>query len=217
MSQVRDMNGPVDGQSVEGPAARSARSDDALLEGILAGCSEDFGVLYDRYFPRVYSFVHSRIRSHADAEEIVQETFIAVFRSVDRYRGTASMLSWVFGIARNLVNNHVRSTKRRNDRVALVVDEQLEREASPNAPTPAEIYELDEYRRRLLAELSELSSWQTDIFAMRHFENLSIAEISNRTLRSSDSVRSSLFRVKRLFMDRAGVDSVDVRPQGVRS
>jgi len=220
MRELGSRNGRSEGIDASPSARRttaSDRSDDELLQGLLAGCSEDFGVLYDRYFPRVYAFVHSRIRCHADTEEIVQETFMAAFRSVDGYRGTSSLLSWVFGIARNQLHNHLRSAKRRNDRVALVVGEDLEHRASPNTPTPAEVFELDEYRRGVLDEISELSSWQADIFAMRHFENLSISEISSRTRRSSDSVRSSLFRVKRVFLEQAGAGLVESRPQGVRS
>ena len=47
------------------------------------------------------------------------------------------------------------------------------------------------------------ADWQAEIFEMRHFENLSIPEISKRTARSSDAVRSSLYRVKRIFFEAA--------------
>ena len=56
----------------------------------------------------------------------------------------------------------------------------------------------------LCAKLDSVASWQHEIFAMRHVEDLSIAEICSRTQRSSDAVRSSLYRVKNLLVQAAG-------------
>ena len=68
---------------------------------------------------------------------------------------------------------------------------------------PDEQLDLRRFREQLSERLGSLASWQAEIFEMRHFENLSIPEISKRTSRSSDAVRSSLYRVKRLFFDAA--------------
>ena len=54
-------------------------SDRELIEGIKGGSEAHFTHLYDRYFQRIYSFVYLRMRNRADAEEVTQETFIAVF------------------------------------------------------------------------------------------------------------------------------------------
>jgi RNA polymerase sigma-70 factor (ECF subfamily) len=189
-----------------GPGA-DEQSDDELVASVIAGSRAHFDLLYARYFPRVYRFVHARIRSHADAEEIVQETFIAVFGSIRGYRGTASLAAWIYGIARNVLNSHLRSARRRLDRVELVDDEQLARAPASSATRPDAALDLDQFRRGVLERLDGLGGWQTEIFAMRHLENLSIPEISRRTRRSSDSVRSSLFRVKRVFLEQATADA----------
>ena len=86
-------------------------SDQELLEGLRAGSEVHFNQLYNRYFQRIYSFVHARVHNHADAEEIVQETFVTVFKSISNYRGQASLLSWIFGISKNLANNALRKVK----------------------------------------------------------------------------------------------------------
>jgi len=197
--------------AAEAAGALAELTDDDLVTAMLGGSAEHFDMLYARYFPRIYSFVYSRIRSHADCEEIVQETFLAVFRSIDRYRGSSSLLAWIYGIARNLLNNHVRSAQRRRERIELVDDERLGRAPSPAAASPVAELEMDEYRRGVLDALDGLSSWQTEIFAMRHFEDMSIPEISRRTHRSSDSVRSSLFRVKKIFLEQAAMESGGAR------
>jgi DNA-directed RNA polymerase specialized sigma24 family protein len=56
-------------------------------------------------------------------------------------------------------------------------------------------------------QLEGYGDWQVEIFEMRHLQNLSIREISERTQRSSDSVRSSLYRVKRLLTDTAQLNN----------
>ena len=76
-------------------------SDQELLEGIQVQSEVHFAELYRRYFQRIYNFVYARMRNHAETEEVVQETFLAVFRSFENYRGQSSLLSWIYGIAKN--------------------------------------------------------------------------------------------------------------------
>jgi hypothetical protein len=56
-------------------------SDQELLDGIRLQSEIHFAELYNRYFQRIYNFVYARMRNHAETEEVVQETFLAVFRS----------------------------------------------------------------------------------------------------------------------------------------
>ena len=182
-----------------------AMSDEELLAGIRAESELHFAELYNRYFQRIYSFVYTRMRNHAESEEVVQETFLAVFRSFDRYRGQSSLLSWIYGIAKNTANSSIRRSKSMNERIDLADDEDLLPRSSLSVGTPGDQLDLHRFREQLSQRLDGLADWQTEIFEMRHFENLSIPEISRRTTRSSDAVRSSLYRVKRLFFEAAEV------------
>ncbi len=184
-------------------AELNVMSDEELLAGIRAESEMHFAELYNRYFQRIYSFVYSRMRNHAETEEVVQETFLAVFRSFDRYRGQSSLLSWIYGIAKNTANSSIRRARSLNERIDLADDEDLMPRPSLAIGTPAEQLDLHRFRDQLTQRLASLADWQTEIFEMRHFENLSIPEISRRTTRSSDAVRSSLYRVKRLFFEAA--------------
>ena len=181
----------------------SELSDQDLLEGIRAGSEPHFAELYSRYFQRIYNFVYARMRNHAETEEVVQETFLAVFRSFGNYRGQSSLLSWIYGIAKNTANNSLRRAKSQNERIELADDEDLIPRPSIELSMPDEQLDLRRFREQLSERLGSLASWQAEIFEMRHFENLSIPEISKRTSRSIDAVRSSLYRVKRLFFDAA--------------
>ena len=181
----------------------SSMSDEDLLEGIRAQSEEHFAELYRRYFQRIYSFVYTRMRNHAETEEVVQETFLAVFRSFERYRGQSSLLSWIYGIAKNTTNNTIRRAKSQTERIDLADYDDLIPRASLGVGTPGEQIDLYRFQDQLAQRLDSLADWQAEIFEMRHFENLSIPEISKRTKRSSDAVRSSLYRVKRIFFDAA--------------
>lgn len=180
-----------------------ALSDQALLEGIRRASEAHFAELYERYFQRIYGFVYARIRNHADAEEIVQETFTAVFRSFDSYRGQSSLLSWIYGIAKNTVNNALRRARIQDERQETAAPELLRPQPSLATCTPEEQLDLRRYTDAIKEKLDSVATWQTEIFVMRHLQNLSIREISERTERSSDAVRSSLYRVKRLLVDSA--------------
>ena len=189
--------------STDATAAQGLAScpDDELLAGLKAGSEGHFNELYNRYFQRIYTFSYVRVRNHADAEEIAQETFIAVFRSVDAYRGQSALLSWVYGIAKNTANNHLRRSKAREARLEDTRHEMIAPRASIEACRPDEQLDLEQYKDCLTEKLESLADWQVDVFRMRHFENLTIPEICHRMDRSSDAVRSSLYRVKRVFFE----------------
>lgn len=185
------------------PVRVSALTDQELLEGLRAQSEQHFAELYDRYFQRIYNFVYARIRNHVECEEIVQETFIAVFRSFENYRAQSSLLSWIYGIAKNTTNNALRRARTQNERIDLVEESELGPASSLGVHSPDQLLDLHRFGDELSERLDQVADWQAEIFAMRHLENLSIPEISKRTKRSSDAVRSSLYRVKRIFFEAA--------------
>lgn len=186
-----------------GGARVATLTDQELLEGLRAGSERHFGELYGRYFQRIYNFVYARIRNHVECEEIVQETFIAVFRSFENYRGQSSLLSWIYGIAKNTTNNALRRARTQNERIDLVEESELVPNVAVGVHSPDALLDLHRFGDELSMRLEQVADWQAEIFVMRHLENLSIPEISKRTRRSSDAVRSSLYRVKRIFFEAA--------------
>ncbi len=177
------------------------RSDEDIVEAIRRGSEADFNQLYDRYFQRVYSFAFARLRNRADTEEVVQESFTAVFRSIDAYRGQSTLLCWIYGIAKNNVNNHLRRAKSHELRVERAEPGMVLGAASLDASTPEDQLSLRRYEESVNKLLSSVADWQSEVFWLRHVENLTIGEISQRVKRSNDAVRSSLYRVKRMLID----------------
>ena len=177
------------------------RSDVELVEGIRRSSEADFNELYDRYFQRVYSFAFARLRNRADTEEVVQESFTAVFRSINAYRGQSTLLCWIYGIAKNNVNNHLRRAKSHELRLERAEPGMVLGAASLDASTPEEQLSLQRYQESMSKLLSSVAAWQSEVFWLRHMENLTIGEISQRVKRSNDAVRSSLYRVKRMLVE----------------
>jgi RNA polymerase sigma-70 factor (ECF subfamily) len=177
------------------------RTDAQLLEGLRAGSEADFNLLYERYFQRVFAYVYSRLRNRADSEEVVQETFTAVFRSAQGYRGQSALLSWIYGIAKNNVNNHHRRARAHEARIERAEQELQRAPQRLDTCTPEEHLNLRRYERAIQERLSSIAGWHAEVFVLRHMENLPIGEIARRVSRSNDAVRSSLYRVKRLLVD----------------
>ena len=176
-------------------------SDEVLVQCIRAGDETAFGVLYDRYFRRVYNFSYARLRNRGDAEEAAQDTFTAVFRSIDAFRGQASLLSWMYGIAKNTVNNQIRRAKAHEQRIERAQSELSGPAFALEAYTPEERLSFRRSAHAVEDALTSVTSWQAEVFMLRHFENLPIQEIADRVARSNDAVRSSLYRVKRLVVE----------------
>ncbi|MCS5637339.1 MAG: RNA polymerase sigma factor [Myxococcota bacterium] len=179
----------------------AALSDQELVDGIRTASEAHFNELYNRYFRRVYGFVHGRLRNHADAEEVTQETFITIFRSMENFRGQSSLLSWMFGIAKNLSNNTIRRSQNQRERFESVDKEHFTPKTSIGQSAPDEDLCLQRYAAAIRSRMDKLPGWQRRIFEMRHMENMSIPEIAECSERSNDAVRSSLYRIKKLIFE----------------
>jgi RNA polymerase sigma-70 factor (ECF subfamily) len=184
--------------------------DQELIERIRQADEAAFNLLYERYFQRLYSYVYLRLRNRADTEEVVQEVFTAAFRSIHGYRGQSSLLAWVYGIAKNTVNNHIRRAKALEQRIERAEPELLRSSWSLDCCTPEEHLSLRRSEEVIRERLADMAEWHTEVFVLRHVENLSIGEIAVRVERSNDAVRSSLYRMKKMLVDAVDANAVAV-------
>jgi RNA polymerase sigma-70 factor (ECF subfamily) len=183
------------------PDQGDIRSDLDLVEAIRRGDRQSFDTLYDRYFQRVFNFAYARLRNRADAEEVAQDTFTVVFRSIEAFKGESSLLSWIYGIARNTVNNQIRRCRAHEQRVERAQVDVLGSGRVHDGFTPEDRLNFRRCADKVAEALTSVTSWQAEVFVMRHFDNLPIQEIADRTCRSNDAIRSSLYRVKRLVVE----------------
>lgn len=185
----------------------SSATDEELVLQIGQASEVHFRELYERTFHWVYGFAYSRVRNHADAEELTQEIFASVFSSIAGYRGRSSLLTWIYGVAKNTVNDHLRQAKAHDERLRRAGPGVARGASQLESASPEEQLGLRRKLEAVRESLDALTPWQVEVFFLRHFENLSIVEIAERTSRSRNAVRSSLYRVKRVLLDAGGFES----------
>jgi len=113
-----------------------------VIHQVLAGNTGEFSRLVREFGLPVRSFIHARVMSSADAEDLAQESFIAAFRGLAKFDTGQSFEAWLIGIARHRVLGHFRATGRRNvgnqkfreECLARISDElfEIEKETGPD-------------------------------------------------------------------------------------
>lgn len=175
-------------------------SDDELIEGIKSGNEPAFRVFYDRYFPRVYHFVKQRLRNPADCEEVVQEVFINVVGSIESFRGESALSSWIYGVTRRTIARHFK--RKRHLMVALPESDSHDLRFG-TGPTPLQSYECSERLDQLASTAQDqLSPEQREVFRLHHIEERSIIEIANKLNKSVNSIKSNLYRTRKILLNR---------------
>jgi len=188
------------------PVATAPISDAELIERVRQSDHAAFDVLYERYFPRVSGFVRRRISNRADAEEVIQEVFINVFTSLDSFRGEAPFAAWVLGISRHTIAG--RFKKKRHTLVPLDdADREDECERSfadqQSEPSPLEHYECRERVAELeAAARARLTLDQWRLVELHHVKNHSVRRLAHDLDRSEDSIKSNLYRARKLLLAR---------------
>ncbi len=180
-------------------------TDERLVERLIGGDRAAFDLLYDRYFSRIHRYLARRLRNPADAEEVLQEVFVSILGSIHGFRGEAPFAAWVFGLARRTLA--ARFKRKRPETVSLpehdgepfdLLLSSVRREANP-----FERYEaLDRATRMDQAFDADLTQDQRQIFQLHHLDNLPVRTIAARTGKSEDSVKSNLYRARKLLLAR---------------
>jgi RNA polymerase sigma-70 factor (ECF subfamily) len=178
---------------------RKEPSDQELVARIVEGSEDDFNILYNRYFKKVYNFTYQKLRDHGDTEELVQEIFYCVFTSLKGFEGRSTLLSWIYGITKNNINNYFRRNRQPQIYLEEMESTGLRTVRATSAYGPDFHFEMKEAVNTFDRALSTLSESQYQMFMMRHLEDLSIDEIASRTRKSKDSVKSNLYRIKKLL------------------
>ncbi len=143
-------------------------SDEILVTACGAGDREALGELFGRYEHDVYKFLASVSDcSPHDLDDLVQTTFVEVFRSVHRFVGRSSVKTWIFGIAANVARMHLRGEIRKRRALRAVSDI-----PPAYAPTPGEQAEGRESIERLRAALCELPYPLRSVFVMCALEGI---------------------------------------------
>ena len=172
---------------------RGASADACLVEAARGGDASAFGHLYRRYAGLVHGVLLGKV-GREEAEDLVQEVFLAAMRRISALRDPNSFGAWLSAIARNLANDHYRRLK--------PADPMLEdppEAAGKNAPTLESDADTSE---RILTIIRGLPEAYSETLMLRLVEGMTGPEIAERTGLTPGSVRVNLCRGMRMLRER---------------
>jgi RNA polymerase sigma-70 factor (ECF subfamily) len=162
-------------------------SDEALMLEFQGGSREAFEELFARYREPLYGFFRRRLEGNARAEDLAQETFLAVIRAQARYQPRALVRTYLYGIALKL----------------LAVERRAQaRNTPPARPAPEPgMEDATEEALWVRQAIEKLEPSEREILMLREYEQLSYSEIAGLLRLPVNTVRSRLFRSRMALRD----------------
>lgn len=145
-----------------------------------------FRELLSLYKERLYWHIRKIVISHDDADDVLQNTFIKVYRSIDKFKGDSKLYSWLYRIATNESITHIN----RNAKRKQISNEENQNLAINNLA--ADVYfEGDEIQLKLQKAIASLPKKQQLVFNMKYFDNLKYKEIAEILETSEGALKAS--------------------------
>lgn len=176
------------GDTTENPDAvnrSTAQTDEQLMVAFSRGSTEAFSELFSRYKQPVFGFFRRRVADPAQAEELAQETFLAVLRASSRYEPRSLFRTYLYAIGFKILGAHRRKTAFRATFLGAATG--FREPAGPDA-ADAELL--------LRQAVGKLERVDREILLLREFEELSYSEIAGLLRLPVNTVRSRLFRAR---------------------
>ena len=177
--------------------------DAELVARAQTGDAAAFEELIGRWHEKIYSLVYGMTSNREDAQDILQEVFIKAFRSIRRFRGTASFYTWIYRIA---INHTINYRKKRNRRAALSLnemDDSIERDPAffrlQAHQGPRYETSVSELHEKLNKALQTLSEKHRTVGVMHDMEGIPHEKIAKMLRCSPGTVRSRLFYARRIL------------------
>jgi len=182
------MNGTHRNPDAETPATPG--SDEQLMVAFSRGSTDAFSELFSRYKQPLFGFFRRRVADPAQAEELTQETFLAVIRVSRRYEPRALFRTYLYAIGFKILRAHRRKEAFRATFLGAAAGI---REPALQNPIEAEVW--------LRQAVRKLERLDREILLLREFEQLSYAEIAELLDLRVNTVRSRLFRARMALRD----------------
>jgi len=159
-------------------------------EQILAGMHDTqaqeqaFRALMTKYQERLYLHIRRMKIEHADADDVLQNTFVKVYRNIRKFEGKSELYTWLYRIATNEAITFLRQKKRRQ---STSIDD----ESSTYQLEADTWFDGNEAQRKLKAAIDTLPPKQQQVFNMRYFDEMSYKDISGAVGTSVGALKAS--------------------------
>ncbi len=212
---LMDTISSIDDLSFAAPLQQEAlsdfTSDHALLEATRTGDGDAFGELVNRYRNQITSYIYRMTNDYDGAVDLAQETFVRVYRAVDRYQTSYAFSTYIYRIATNLAISELRKRKRRR-LVSLTGFFQAKDGAEPQEFNPADERPLQdrelvdsERRKAVQRAISTLPEKYRAPLILRDVEGRSYEEISRILQTSEGTVKSRISRARGFLREKMKV------------
>jgi|TARA_B110000263_G_scaffold155442_1_gene134964 RNA polymerase sigma factor (sigma-70 family) len=170
----------------------------SLIKNLKAKNEEAFKILVEKYKDLVYSTIIPIIQNIDDADDLTQEVFIQIYKSIKNFKEKSSISTWIYKISISKAYEHLRYKKRKK-RFSILVNIFREDDSLidiPNFHHPGIQLEQKENAKILFDAIEKLPDNQKKAYILKNIQGLSYKKISDIMEKSVASVESILFRAK---------------------
>jgi RNA polymerase sigma-70 factor (ECF subfamily) len=181
-------------------AAKDSGRDSVLIRQMAEGNNGALEELYSLYSGRIYSMVYHQVgRDHGHAEEVVQETWLAVVKSAKSFKGKCQPYTWVCGIAWHKIRDFQRRRYRESAKLSRVSerDDMPDLELIDKSLLPQELIELEETKALVRAAFLAIPIEYRQVLTLKYLEELSTKEICEMLGQSIKAVERRLDRARK--------------------
>ncbi|MGB3775201.1 MAG: RNA polymerase sigma factor [Leeuwenhoekiella sp.] len=145
-----------------------------------------FDNLVKDYKERLYWHIRRMVVSHDDADDVLQNTFIKVYKNLDKFKGDSQLFTWLYRIATNESLTFLKKKARR----LQVNDEQLQSQLTANLKSDP-YFDGDAAQEKLQNAINTLPQRQKQVFLLKYYDELPYTEIANILEISVGSLKAS--------------------------
>ena len=176
-------------------------TDTVLIKRFISGNESAFEQLVAEHYQKAYQIAYGLLGNSHDAEEVVQDAFMKVYKNLKKFRGDAKFTTWLYRIVSNLARNKYHWHKRRgaelNISISNLQDEKnLDMEIPDSKSNPTTILEYAEVENNLNIALSKLPEKLREVLILRHFEEMPYTEIASILNCELGTVKSRIARAR---------------------
>lgn len=182
-------------------------SDEDVMEQLQKGVMEAFDIIVHRYKDRLHNFLYRYTHNHEDCEDLVQETFLRVYRSRYSYQRIAKLSTWMYTIALNLAKT-MHNKKKRMTLISIHADEtdpdDREFEIVDETILQDHQLHLKNSVKQLEQALERLNDDFREVIILRDIQQLTYEEISEITGAAMGTVKSRINRARKQLQEYIG-------------